>query len=327
MARTQRLATQEELWSPPPRGGGRLGRRRAWQRRGWVAVFVLPAVALYGTIAVYPMATAFSYSFFDWDGLVRGPVSGLANYGILFTTFPFNEQLAGAFRNNLTYFVGTWVIQNGLGLGLALLLHRDPRGKRFFQVLFSTPYLISPLVVGYLWTLILSPLYGPLSQLFRTLGWDSLVHPWLGDPNTALGTVILITAWQWAGFPMLIFGAALAAVPQEYFDAATVDGAGWFQMLRKITLPLLLPAIGIVTILTFVGAFNVFDIVYAVGGSVGGPAGATDMLVLLFYRVAFGTSVNAIGISSALAVMLFLTVFGAAAIANRALKRREMTLR
>lgn len=299
-------------------------RKRGWRAGGRVLVFVGPALLLYSAIMVYPLVTAFSYSFFDWTGLQRGGFAGLANYRFAFTTFPFNHELANALKHNAVFFIGTMLVENTIGLGLALLLHRNPRGKRLFQLLFSTPYLISPLVVGYLWSLTLSPLYGPVNVVLQAVGADSLVHPWLGDPNTALLAVVLINAWQWAGFPMLIFGAALAGVPQMYFDAARIDGAGWWKTLRLVTLPLITPAIGVVTILTFVGTFNVFDLVYAIGGSTGGPAGATDVLGLLFYRVAFGGGTNSIGLSSALAVMLFVVIFGISLLIDRAMRRREV---
>lgn len=193
-------------------------------------------------------------------------------------------------------------------------------------MLYSTPYLVSPLVVGYLWTLMLSPVYGPINGLFEGLGADALARPWLGDPNTALLSVILINAWQWAGFPMLIFGAALGGISQDYVDAARIDGAGRWGAFRYVTFPLLTPAVGVVTILSFIGAFNVFDLIYALGGSTGGPGGAFDMVVPLFYRLAFGGGTNAIGVSSALAVMLFVMVFGGSLLMDRALRRREARL-
>jgi raffinose/stachyose/melibiose transport system permease protein len=299
-------------------------RQRRWGRAGWVAVFVGPAFLLYATVLIYPLLTAFSYSFFSWSGLRRDAFVGFGNYSFIFRTYPFNHQLVSALSHNTVFFIGTVLIEDTIGLGLALLLHSNPRGKRFFQLLFSTPYLISPLVVGYLWSLMLSPLYGPVNALLRALGLDSLTHAWLGDPNTALPTVVLINAWQWAGFPMLIFGAALAAVPQEIFDAARVDGAGWWRTLRSVTLPLIVPAIGVVAILTFVGTFNVFDLIYAIGGSTGGPGGATDVLALLFYRIAFGGGPNSIGVSSSLAVMLFAATLVVSLLIDRSLRRREV---
>lgn len=302
---------------------GQLARRR---RVRWLFVFVGPAVALYTAVIVYPLMSAFSYSLFSWRGVVRDSFTGLTNFTALFSIYPYRDQVPAAFWHNVLFFVGTMAVQNTAGLGLALLLHTKPMFKRLFQTLYSLPYLISPLVIGYLWTLMLAPNYGSVNALFQAVGLDSLSRPWLGDPTTALPVLVLVNAWQWIGCPMLIFGAALGGIPQEYHEAAKIDGAGPVRTLWSVTLPLLTPAIGVVTVLTFVGCFNVFDLVYALGGSSGSPAGSTDVLGLLFYRLAFGGARNAIGLSSALAVMLFGFVLGVSLVLNRVLRRREERL-
>ncbi|MGH3356531.1 MAG: carbohydrate ABC transporter permease [Nocardioidaceae bacterium] len=275
---------------------------------------------------VYPLFSALQYSLFDWEGTARKGFTGFDNFVDLFTVFPFDEQLVRAFAHNLVFFVGTMAIQNTLGLTFAVLLHRRGIGKRFFQTLYTLPYMVSPIVVGYLWTLMLRPTFGPINVALEAVGLDALAQPWLGDPDTALPLVILINAWQWLGFPMLLFGAALGGIPDEYDDAARVDGASGGRAFWHITLPLLTPAIGIVTVLTFIGNFNVFGLIYAIGGSRGGPAGSTDVLGLLFYRTAFEGGLNAIGRSSALAVLMFVFIFGTAVIANRYLRKREEEL-
>ncbi|MGB9377675.1 MAG: sugar ABC transporter permease [Mycobacteriales bacterium] len=292
-----------------------------------LVAFLSPALLLYTTFIVYPLLTALQYSVFDWHGTARGAFAGLGNFTDLLTQYPQNQQLARAFAHNVLFFAGTMAVQNTLGLLFAVLLHRNRAAKRFFQTAFTMPYLISPLVVGYLWTLILNPTFGPVNHLLRAVGLDALALPWLGDPTTALPTLVLVNAWQWLGFPMLLFAAALAGIPEEYTQAARVDGATAWQTFRRITLPLLTPAIGTITVLTFVGNFNVFALVYAMGGSAGGPAGATDVLGLLFYRTAFQSgSVNAIGQSSALAVMMFAFIFGTSLLATRYMRRKEAQL-
>jgi len=306
------------------------------QRRGGASapslrvllVFLGPALLLYSMFVVYPLFTALQYSVFEWKGTVRAGFVGLANFVELFTRSPQNTQLGNAFLHNVLFFVGTMAVQNTLGLTFAVLLHRARFARRFFQTAFTMPYLVSPLVVGYLWLLILNPTFGPVNTLLRAVGLDALALPWLGDPTTALPVAILVNAWQWVGFPMLLFAAALAGIPEEYTEAARTDGASAWQIFRRITLPLLTPAIGTVTVLTFIGNFNIFALVYAIGGSQGGPAGATDVLGLLFYRLAFGSaSVNAIGESSALAVLMFAVIFGVSMVATWYLRRREAGLR
>lgn len=289
-------------------------------------VFLTPALLLYSVFVVYPLFSALQYSLFDWAGTARGPFVGIDNFTGLFTTFPLDEQLVRAFGHNVVFFVGTMLIQNTLGLTFAVVLYKRRITRRIFQTLYTLPYLVSPLVVGYLWVLMLRPQFGLLNALFDSVGLESLSQPWLGDPDTALPVVILINAWQWVGFPMLLFGAALAGIPEEYDAAARVDGAGPWRAFRHITLPLLTPAIGTVAVLTFIGSFNLFALAYAVGGSQGAPAGSLDVLGLVFYRTAFEGGVNAIGQSSALAVLMFFFIFGIAVVANRYLRRREAEL-
>src|SRR5699024_563079 len=114
--------------------------------------------------------------------------------------------------------------------------------------------------------LMLSPSFGVVNDVLKAIGLDSLAIAWLGRPETALPVVIVVKAWQWVGFPMLLFGAALAGIPGQYAESARVDGAGAWRVFRHITFPLLLPAMGIVGILTFIDAFNIFDLVYALEG-------------------------------------------------------------
>ena len=286
--------------------------------------FVIPALILFSVFILYPLTTALSYSFFGWKGTLRGDFIGLENYVTIFTKPPFDEALPNAFSHNLFLFAGAMVFQNSIGLLLAVVLHKIGRLKRLFQTMFTLPYLVSPLVVGYLWSLMLSPLFGPVNATLRAIGLEELAHPWLGDPTTAIWAIVFITAWQWIGFPMLLYGAALGGIPEEVSEAAEIDGAGGVKKFRLITLPLLLPALGTVTILTFIGAMEAFPIPYAVGGSTGSPAGATDVMALLFYRTAFESGdVGSIGTSSALAMLLFLFIFGVAVVLRTSLARAE----
>lgn len=290
-------------------------------------VFVLPALILFGVFIAYPLLTALSYSFFGWTGIVRGDFVGLENYLTLFTKLPYSEDIPNAFLHNVLLFVGAMLFQNTVGLGLATLLHRVRRFKRFFQTMYTLPYLVSPLVIGYLWSLMLSPLFGPVNAVLRTIGLGEIAQPWLGNPQTAIWVVVFVTAWQWIGFPVLLYGAALGGIPEEIEEAASLDGASSWQRFRSITLPMLVPAIGTVSVLTFIGAMEAFPIPYALGGSQGNPAGATDVLSLLFYRTAFESgSSNAIGTSSAIATLLFLFIFGISMLITWLMRRAERKL-
>ena len=288
---------------------------------------MLPALALFATFLLYPMLAAAVYSGYTWSGTKQEGFVGLANYAALFTKLPFAEQLPRAFGHNLAFLVLTLLMQNTVGMFLAVQLGKFARVQRLLRTLYAMPYLVSPLVIGYLWSLLLSDSFGVINALLRAVGLDALAQPWLGDPKLALWVAVLISVWQWLGFPVLLYGAALAGLPAELGDAASVDGATGWQRFRHITLPLLTPAIGTISILTFIATMEIFPLVYALGGSNGSPAGATDVLSLLFYRTSFQSGgMNAIGMSSALATVMFLFIFGGAMVATRVLRRREANL-
>jgi raffinose/stachyose/melibiose transport system permease protein len=176
--------------------------------------------------------------------------------------------------------------------------------------------------------MMLNPQFGVVNAVLRDVGLGALAQPWRGDPHLALPVAIVVNAWQWVGFPMLLFGAALAGIPDEYEQAARVDGASSWQVFRRITLPLLTPVLGIVTVLTFIGTFNVLDLIYALQGSQGNPGFATDVLGLVFYRTAFeNPDPNAIGQSCALAVCMFVLIFGVSLAANKVFRRIEERVR
>ncbi|MDQ7992824.1 MAG: sugar ABC transporter permease [Propionicimonas sp.] len=290
-----------------------------------IAAFVLPAFALFAVVLLYPMLSALAYSLFEWGGGTKlVGFNWFDNFVVLFTERPFTTQLPNALFNNLVVFVGTLLLQNTIGLFLAVQLNRFERARRLFQVLYTTPYLVSPLVVGYLWTLLLAPSFGPVNAVLRAVGLDALALPWLGDPALALPTLVLVSVWQWIGFPVLLYGAGLAGISPELHEAAKIDGATGLRQFWHITLPLLVPVIGTVSILTYIGSMESFALPYALGGVSGSPAGATDMLSLLFFRTSFQSGApNALGVSSALATVMFVLVLAGALLGRRLFARQE----
>lgn len=303
----------------------RAGSRRQRRRRpgapslGTIVLFTAPALIVYLVIFVYPVVAALGNGFFEWRGTARGSFVGFDNYVALFSLQPYADQFLTAVKNNLLFFAGTMVLQNGVGLLLALALHRSIRGRRVFQTIFAMPYLMSALVIGYAWSMILSPQFGVVNSLMAAVGLER--HPWLGDPDLIMLILIAINAWQWCGCSMLIFGAALGSIPQEQVEAAQLDGTPYWRLVRLILLPQMIPALSVITILTFVGAFNLFDLVYAVGGSSGGPGGAADVVGTLFYRVSFGNSLNSYGLSGALSMVQLVLILGVTVLVQRVLAR------
>jgi raffinose/stachyose/melibiose transport system permease protein len=323
VVQAQRRLTTEPVVGP---GGG--AARRRGRRIGLLLTFVLPALALYSVFIVYPLLSSLQYSLFSWNGLQQGGFAGISNFVDLFTKYPFSEQVPRALAHNFIFFAGTMVIQTTAGLLFAVLLHRSRRGKRFLQTAYILPHLVSPIVAGYLWSMMLNPQFGAVNAGLKGIGLGALAQPWRGDPHLALPVAIVVNAWQWVGFPMLLFAAALAGIPEEYHEAARVDGASAWQSFRRVTLPLLTPVLGIVTVLTFIGNFNILDLIYALQGSQGNPSFSTDVLGLLFYRTAFDNpDPNAIGLSSALAVLMFVLIFGVSIVATRFFRRMEARLK
>jgi raffinose/stachyose/melibiose transport system permease protein len=293
----------------------------------WVAAFLAPAVLLFSVIVAYPILSALAYSLFQWDGIVRGGYVGLANFQRLLTQYPYSVRMLTAFWHNVWTFVLTMAVQNGLGLAFAVLLAGRTWGARLYRAIFFMPVTLSLVIVGFLWQLFLNPIWGVVNKGLALVGLGVLARPWLGDTHTALITIVLVNAWRWVGFPTIVFLAGIQAIPDEYLEAARLDGAGAGAVFRRIVLPLLAPQVNIIVILTFIGAFNWFELPYVMQGVTGEPNHATDVLGLLFYRSAFGavdTGNPDVGIGSAIAVAMFAILLAVSGLGAVYLRRREV---
>lgn len=302
---------------------------RNWKRWG-IHLFPIPALIIYGLFIVYPLVAALTYSFFDWKGIKRGAFIGFENFKNLFTLEPFAGLFWNAFQHNVLYFVLQMIVQNGLAFLLAFIIYKKIRGAEFFKIAFFLPRLLSVIVVGFLWKLILNPNYGALNVILGKFGFESLQKAWLGDPKTALIAIILVNCWFGLGFGVLIFLAGFQAIPKELVEAAKLDGAKGGNMMRKIYLPLMIPSIMIMTVLTFIQSFEAFELVYAMQGSDGGPYHSTDTLAVYFYRLAFGGTSGgdstAIGLGSALATVLFIFIATFTIIILKLMQKKEVDM-
>ena len=287
---------------------------------------LIPALAVIIIFTTVPALTTLSYAFFSWDGFQRSTFAGFENFQKLFA-YPYLDQLIAALRHNTIAFVVIMTFQTSLGLLFAYAMFRVKKGLRFYRVVVFLPVIFSLVVVGYLWQSLLDPYYGPINQIITGLGVPDLAKPWLGDTSTALPTLMFINLWRWVGFPAIVFLAGLNAINSEYIEAARIDGASEGQIFRKIIFPLLAPSLTIITVLTFIGAYEWFDLPFVIGGSNGSPAGATDTLALMFYRLSFGSidsGANNVGVGSALGVLIFTLVGLGAAFGSALLRRREV---
>lgn len=302
------------------------GIKREQRKFRWL--LLTPGLLIIVIFTSVPALTTLSYAFFKWEGFVRGSWAGFENFERLFS-FPFRDQFLMALRHNTLVFIAIMIIQTSLGLLIAYALFNLKRGQRFFRTVTFLPVIFSLVIVGYMWQIMLDPYYGPINMILGDLGQPVWAKAWLGDTATALPTLVFINLWRWVGFPAIIFLAGLNAISTDYIEAARIDGASEGKIFRKILFPLLAPSMTIITILTFIGAYEWFDLPYILGGSNGSPAGSTDTLALMFYRLSFGSidsGANEVGVGSALGVIIFTIVGVGAAVGSKLLRRREVEM-
>ena len=263
-----------------------MAQRRAF--RWHIAVFLAPAVLVYTAIMIVPLFGTLNLSLFNLEQGNRVFV-GMRNFATLFGDPRWSDAFWNALGNNAWFFVVHMLVQNPIGVMLAALLSSPRlRGAAFYRTAIFIPTILSFVIVGFVWKLILSPIWGIAPGMLDAVGLKSLFAPWLGKEEYALTTLALISVWQFVGIPMMLIYAAMLSIPDEVIEAAEMDGVtGWAQFW-KIKLPLILPAIGIISILTFVGNFNAFDLIYVTQGALAGPDFATDILGTFLYRTFFG---------------------------------------
>lgn len=263
-------------------------------------LFVLPALAVYLVFAVLPLATSIVMSFFQTSGGAGDVFVGFANYERLFTHPTISARFWNALLNNMQYFAIHLIVEVPMGLLLAALLTSGKlaRSEGIYRTLLFIPATLSVVIVGFVWRLIINPL------------WGLVGFPLLGTESTALTTISLMSVWQYFGIPMVFLYSALLAVPNELVEAANIDGAGGWTTFWKIKFPLIAPQFGLIAILTYIWTFNGFDLVFALNGSAPGPNYSTDILGTYFYRTFFGSSgqLADLDLGSAVATVIFLTV-------------------
>lgn len=262
-------------------------RRRAI--RWHILVFIAPALLIYTVFSIYPLLESLRLSLFEG---VKGNESvwvGLKNYQTLLFDPNWAKQFWNALWNNFILFFIHMLVQNPIGLLLAALLSLAPRFGAAYRTLIFVPTLLSVVIVGFIWELILSPLWGVSELMLSAVGLADYYLPWLGLESSALTTVSLISVWQYVGIPMMLIYAALLSIPDELLDAARVDGLNGWAIFWKIKIPLIIPTLGIVTILTYIGNFTAsFDLVYTIEGALGAPNYSTDVMGTLLFRTFFG---------------------------------------
>ncbi|ESW59362.1 MAG: ABC transporter permease [Rhodobacter sp. CACIA14H1] len=256
--------------------------------RWHIGVFLAPAVLVYTAIMIIPLFGTLNLSLYNLADRARVFV-GLANFETLFGDPRWSTAFWNALWNNCWFFIIHMAVQNPIGILLAALLSSPKlRMAAFYRTAIFIPTILSFVIVGFVWKLILSPIWGIAPGMLDAVGLKFLFAPWLGKEEYALTTLALVSVWQFVGIPMMLIYAALLSIPDDVIEAAEMDGlTGWSQFW-KIKLPLILPSIGIISILTFVGNFNSFDLIYVAQGALAGPNFSTDILGTFLYRTFFG---------------------------------------
>jgi ABC-type sugar transport system permease subunit len=245
--------------------------------------FILPAAAIFIIFYIIPFFWVFQLSMFNWDGILPTKTFvGLENFREIITHDPSWWQAMG----NAVYitFIAL-TLQNALAFLLALACDREIKMKNFYRMVFFIPPVLSEIVVGMAWRFIISDIDGAniINRMLVSVGLPQLVHNWLSDPKTALTTVALVHSWKGFGWGFLIFLAGLQIIPKELYEAARVDGASAWDSFKKITIPLMIPVIVLVSILTILGTMQAFALIL---GLVGGEfAGHTSVPVLRILAV------------------------------------------
>ncbi|MGP4111958.1 carbohydrate ABC transporter permease [Streptomyces sp. 4N509B] len=316
-------APSRRAGSPAPgRAGGRGRGKGLGRRRGGFLIppwwFVLPALGVYALVVLYPSVSGIVYAFTDWSGIGDRSFNGLDNFRTLFE----DEAARGALRNTLLLTAAIVLVQNGVGLLLALGVHTHIRSRAVLRVVFFAPAVVSPVMIAFLWKYIFNPAPDAgLNAVLGAVGLDGLRQDWLGDPSLALWSVAGMVVWQFAGYSMVIFLAGLTAIPDELHEAALIDGAGRLQRFRHVTWPLLAPALTVNLMLSTIGGLKLFDQVYAATG--GGPGYSTETLSTVLYKQAF--VYGSYGYSTAIALVLALFVAAVSLVQLHYLRRREVT--
>ena len=256
--------------------------------RWHIIVFLAPAVFVYTARMIFPLFNTLRRSLYSKIDQERVFV-GLENFQRLFGDPIWSDAFWNALGNNFWFFLIHMLVQNPIGIALAAILsHPRLRFAALYRSAIFIPTILSFVIVGFAWKLILSPIWGIAPSMLDFVGLKSLFAPWLGREEYALTTLALVSVWQFVGIPMMLIYAALLSIPEEILEAGEIDGITGASAFWKIKLPLILPSIGIISILTFVGNFNAFDLIYAAQGALAGPDFSTDILGTFMFRTFFG---------------------------------------
>jgi len=284
---------------------------------GWYILFTVPLLFIFVTVVIIPFIVGLFYSFYDWDGLPLNPkvFVGFDNYIKLFSDARFGST---AIQTTIFTLIAV-VLINLLGLAFALLVTTRLRTRNIGRTMLFMPYLIGGLILGYIWKFIFGDAFGAIGEI---TGLSGVFFNWLLDSKFALLALIIVSTWQMAGYIMIIYITGIQAIPDEVIEAASADGAGFWQTLFKIKFPLLMPSFTICLFMTLSNCFKIFDVNLSLTG--GGPNNATEMFAMNIYNEIF--MLNNYGYGQAKALIFFIAVAVITLVQVSITKKREVSM-
>lgn len=246
-----------------------------------IYLYLLPGLAIYAFVVLIPLLMAFRYSFFDWTG---GPLtfSGLDNFANLLKDTVFWSS----FKNNIFIIFFSVIGQVGIAFLISVVLTRAwIKWKQFHRVVIFIPNVLAAVVIGFLWSMVYSQQNGLVNMLLEALGLESWIQAWLDDPNIVMGSVTIPLIWQFIGFYLIIFMAAMQNIPDDLYEAAKIDGASAWKQTWFITIPMLKSTFKVTIMLCIAGNMKVFDHIFVMTG--GGPGNSSTVMAQYAYDVSF----------------------------------------
>lgn len=279
--------------------------------------FIFPALIIFLLLSIAPNVAGILYSFTDWN-VMKSEINfiGLDNFRQLLG----EDGLGRAIKNTFTFAIGTTLAQNVLGLLLAVILSGPLKTKVYLRTVFFIPAIFSSLLIGYMFNQILG-MYGILNKFLSFIGLDSAALDWLGLPKLAIYVVTSVNTWQFTGYTMIIYLAAIQAIDRSIYESGRIDGAGRWQSLIYITLPLVVPAFTINILLSLVNSLKVFDIVYILTG--GGPGRSSEVMNTFIFG-AFSRGEYGYGTAGSLVLTILISIIGFTTLYY--LRKREVEL-
>lgn len=287
------------------------------KNRLWYLLFVAPLVTIFTIIVIIPFFIGIGYAFFSWDGLPLNPkiFVGLDNFVRMLS----DQRFINSAGHTMLFTILAVFVINVLGLSFALIVTTKLKVRNIARTMLFMPYLIGGLILGYIWKFIFTDAFAAIGE---ATGLTGIFFNWLLNGRFALIALVIVAAWQMAGYIMIIYITGIQGIPDDVLEAAQVDGAGFWQTLLRIKFPLIMPSFTICLFMTLSNCFKIFDVNLSLTG--GGPSNATEMFAMNIYNEIF--SLNNYGYGQAKAIVFFIVVAVITLAQVTITKRKEVSM-